>query len=78
LIAEVTGKIEENEVYYKLALIETPYEFYQILAWTRAQNKEKLEGDIVKMIESFKELPHSADELPESKLSDSVSIAPAW
>jgi hypothetical protein len=78
LIAEVTGKIEENEVYYKLALIETPYEFYQILAWTRAKNKENLEGDMIKMIESFKELPHPAEELPEPKLSDSVSIAPAW
>ncbi len=78
LIAEVTGKIEENEVYYKLALIETPYSFYQILAWTSAKNKEKVEGDIVKMIESFKELPHPAEELPEPKLSDSVSIAPAW
>lgn len=78
LIAEITGKIEENEVYYKLGLIETPYEFYQILVWTRAQNKEELQGDITKMIESFKELPHPEEELPTPKLSDSVVIAPAW
>lgn len=78
LIAEITGKIEENEVYYKLGLIETPYEFYQILVWTRAQNKEELQGDITKMIESFKELPHPEEELPAPKLSDSVVIAPAW
>ena len=78
LIAEITGKIEENEVYYKLGLIETPYEFYQILVWTRAQNKENLQEDITKMIESFQELPHPQEELPTPKLSDSVVIAPAW
>lgn len=78
LIAEVTGKIENNEVYYKLGLIETPYEFYQILIWTRASNKEELEPDIIKMIESFQELPHPEEELPTPKLSDSVTIAPAW
>jgi hypothetical protein len=78
LIAEITGKIEENEVYYKLGLIETPYEFYQILVWTRAQNKEELAPDITKMIESFQELPHPEEELPTTKLSDSVTIAPAW
>ena len=78
LIAEVTGKIENNEVYYKLGLIETPYEFYQILVWTKASNKEDLEHDIVKMIESFQELPHPAEELPDPKLSDSVNIIQAW
>jgi len=78
LIAEVTGKIENKEVYYKLGLIETPYEFYQILVWTRGQNKEELESDIIKMVESFQELPHSEDELPDSKLSDSVAINQNW
>ncbi|MCX6294557.1 MAG: hypothetical protein NTX97_00595 [Bacteroidetes bacterium] len=78
LIAEVTGKIENNDVYYKLALVETPYEFYQILIWTRAQNKKDLEPDIIKMIESFKELPHSEDELPAPKSKDSVVVTPAW
>lgn len=78
LIAEVTGKIEENEVYYKLGVIETPYEFYQILIWTRANNKEELEPDMVKMVESFKELPHPEEDLPTPKAQDSVSITPAW
>ncbi|CAN5427320.1 hypothetical protein BH10BAC1_BH10BAC1_09190 [soil metagenome] len=78
LIAEVTGKIENNEVYYKLGLIETPYEFYQILVWTRAQNKAALEEDIVKMMESFQELPHPQDELPDTKISDSVNIIQTW
>lgn len=78
LIAEVTGKLENNEVYYKLGLIETPYEFYQILVWTRASNKEELEPDFIKMLESFKELPHPAEELPEPKISDSVAIIQNW
>ncbi len=76
MIAEVTGKIENNEVYYKLGLIETPYEFYQILIWTRASNKENLESDMVRMVESFQELPHPQDELPDPKLDDSVSVTP--
>ena len=78
LIAEVTGKMENNDVYYKLGLIETPYEFYQILVWTRASNKAELEPDIVKMVESFQELPHSADELPDPKPNDSLKITQTW
>lgn len=78
LVAEITGKIEQNEVYYRLAVVESKFEFYQILVWTRAENKEKYQGDMIKMIESFKELPHPQEELPTPKLSDSVSITPAW
>lgn len=78
LLADVTGKIEQNEVYYKLALIESPFEFYQILIWTKAGNKEKTEGDMIKMIESFKELPHPKEELPAPKANDSLTIVPAW
>lgn len=78
LIADITGKLEDNEVYYKFAVIESPYEFYQIMTWTRASHREKLEKDMTKMIESFKELPHSPDELPTPKLSDSVSIEQNW
>ncbi|MDQ3047856.1 MAG: hypothetical protein M3R27_09940 [Bacteroidota bacterium] len=78
LVAEITGKIDKYDVYYRLGLIETPYEFYQILIWTRAQNKEQFEPDMIRMIESFKELPHPKEELPQPKLSDSVVIAPAW
>ncbi|MGQ0827516.1 MAG: hypothetical protein ACT4ON_03870 [Bacteroidota bacterium] len=78
LIAEITGKIEGAEVFYKLAVIESQYEFYQVLIWTRAEHKEKFEKDMITMIESFKELPHPKEELPEPKISDSVQIVPAW
>lgn len=77
LVADITGKLEDNEVYYKFAVVETPYEFYQILTWTRAAHREKLEKDMVKIIESFKELPHSADELPTPK-NDSLKIELNW
>lgn len=78
LIAEITGKIEQTDVYYKLGVVETPYQFYQLLVWTRAENKEKYEKDMIRIIESFKELPHPKDELPQPKISDSVSIVPAY
>lgn len=78
LVSDITGKLEENEVFYKFAVIESPFEFYQILTWTRASHREKMEKDMVKIIESFKELPHPADELPAPRLSDSVSIQQSW
>ncbi len=74
LVAEITGKIDQNNVYYKLGVIETPYAFYQILIWTLAENKEKLEPDMIKMIESFKELPIPKEKLPNLKLNDSILI----
>ncbi len=67
LIAEVTGMVDQTEVFYKLAVIETPFTFYQILVWTRAENKTKYEPDMMKIIESFKEMKLSKDELPVPK-----------
>ncbi|MBA3706642.1 MAG: hypothetical protein H0W84_12305 [Bacteroidetes bacterium] len=72
LVTEITGKLEQTDVYYKLAVIESPYEFYQVLIWTRAENKEKYENDMITMIESFKELTHPKEELPQAIKSDSV------
>lgn len=77
LTSEITGNIEGTDVYYKLAIVETKFSFYQILTWTRADRKEKYNGDMTKFIESFKELPHSKEELPQT-LNDSVKIVPAW
>lgn len=78
LIADVTGQIAETNVFYKMCIIETRFTFYQILIWTRADNKEKFEPDMITMIESFKELPLPKEELPQPKLSDSVKIVPTW
>lgn len=78
LTSEITGNIDGTDVYYKMAIVESKYSFYQILTWTRADRKEKYISDMTKFIESFKELPHPPEDLPQPKLSDSVSIVPAW
>lgn len=59
MVAEITGDINENPVYYKLAVIETTNSFYQILTWTSAGNKESFSKDIDQTIDSFKELVSS-------------------
>jgi len=79
LVTDITGNINGTDVFYKMGIVETPYAFYQILAWTRMENKEKYLADMVKIIESFKELPQPASELPEKKINpDSVSINLAY
>ena len=78
-ITEITGNVGGSDVYYRMGIIETPYAFYQILAWTRAENKEKYMADMIKTIESFKEIPQPASELPEPKINpDSVTIKLAY
>jgi hypothetical protein len=65
MISEINGKFDEIDTYYKLGVIETPYAFYQILTWTRADKKVEYESDMNDMIESFKELPQPESELPQ-------------
>lgn len=64
LVSEITGSVDGIDVYYKMEVVETPYAFYQILTWTRADKKEEFEPDMDTMIESFKELPQPETELP--------------
>ncbi|MBL7883908.1 MAG: hypothetical protein JNL69_07545 [Bacteroidia bacterium] len=79
LISEITGNVDGIDVYYRMAIIESPYSFYQVLLWTRADKKEKYLNDIIHTIESFKELAHSEDELPQPKINtDSVQIKLAY
>jgi len=73
LVSEITGNMEQTSVCYRLGVIETPYAFYQVLTWTSAENKDKYEADMMKLIHSFKELPQPATELPPSNFKkDSV------
>lgn len=74
LIAEITGMIDQTNVVYKMAVIETPVAFYQILVWCRAENKDKYEGDMLQIIESFKEMPMPKEEPLPPTLNDSVKI----
>lgn len=56
LITEITGNINDTDIYYKMAVIETPATFYQVLIWTRADRKAETEADMMKAIGSFREL----------------------
>lgn len=79
LISEITGDISGTEVYYRMAIIETPYAFYQILSWTKSENKETYINDMIKFIESFNELPQPDSELPQPSINpDSVRIELAY
>jgi hypothetical protein len=76
LVSEITGNVDGIDAYYRMGVIETPYAFYQILTWTRADNKEKYANDMKKMIESFKELPQPESELPQPRIQeDTVATA---
>ena len=76
LVSEIKGNLDGIDVYYKIGVIETPFAFYQILTWTRADNKDKYEGDMTRMIESFKELPQPDSELPQPRVpEDTVKTA---
>lgn len=78
LVSEITGNLDGIDVYYKMGVVETPYAFYQILTWTRADNKAKYETDMKRMIDSFKELPQPDSELPQPRVpivEDTVKTA---
>jgi hypothetical protein len=55
ILSTMTGFVNNKEVFYKLGIIETPDYFYQIIVWTRQDKKEKLVGEMQKIIESFRE-----------------------
>lgn len=56
LITEIEGEIDGVLIFYKLAVIETEKKFYQIVTWTKANQKETYEKDMLKIIESVKEI----------------------
>lgn len=55
LMSTIKGLVNNRLVFYKFAIIETPNYFYQIIIWTRDDKKEKLENEMQKIIESFRE-----------------------
>jgi hypothetical protein len=64
MVSEISGKFDGIDTYYKIGVVETPFAFYQILTWTRADKKEEFTPDMNAMIDSFKELPQPDSELP--------------
>jgi len=55
VMSTIKGVVNDHFVYYKLAIVETPGCFYQIVVWTRGDKKEKSENELQKIIESFRE-----------------------
>jgi hypothetical protein len=56
LIGAITGKFKEYDIYYKLTIVESASNFYQVLTWTLASNKKKYEKDMDTMLKSLKEI----------------------
>ena len=57
LIADILGKVGNEDVCYKFAVIETPHNYYQFIFWTLKEYKKKYEVDMDSVLYSFKELP---------------------
>ncbi len=53
------GTLENLPVVYQAAYIEGESHFYQIVSWTLQENKAKYQGEMQKIIESFKEMKSS-------------------
>ncbi len=58
-IVEVDGYMENQHIYWKFAFIEGKKQYYQIMAWTLADRKEKHEAAMQDMIASFRETSKS-------------------
>ncbi|MFC4740303.1 hypothetical protein ACFO3U_09895 [Flavobacterium ponti] len=55
-VFDLEGKVEEYDVYYKLAFLKSQKSYYQIMTWTLLDKKEDFEEKMDKMIYSFKEI----------------------
>lgn len=53
---EVTGKFGETGIFYLITIVESESHFYQILTWTIDGNKSRYEKDMLKMVDSFKQI----------------------
>lgn len=56
LTAEITGEVNGSQAYYKLAVIETESDFYQLLVWTRADKKDEHSQEMEKILGTFKNI----------------------
>jgi hypothetical protein len=56
LVTDVTGKTASEDIYYKIAVIETPNAFYQVLTWTQGAKRKEMEPEMEKIVNSFREL----------------------
>lgn len=54
-ISDISGKVNNFPVGYRLAVVETENRFYQILSWTHADNKDAYSSDFDHLLESLRE-----------------------
>lgn len=55
-MVDVTGKAETESIYYKLAIIETPSAFYQVLLWTASDQRQSMQPEMEEIARSVKEI----------------------
>ncbi|WP_294824792.1 hypothetical protein [uncultured Flavobacterium sp.] len=58
-VLNVEGPVEGQDIYWKFAFVEGKKKYYQIMAWTLANRREKHEKAMEEMIASFKETSKS-------------------
>lgn len=56
LVSDIQGEINNESIYYKFAVIETPKNYYQVIAWMLLEDKEKYAAQIDTLLTSFKEI----------------------
>jgi hypothetical protein len=56
LLGTITGQFNGYDIFYRLCIVESKDNFYQVLSWTLASNKKTYGKDIDKMLKSLKEL----------------------
>lgn len=56
LVSTITGKADSTEIFYKVAVIESPTHFYQLLTWTTGSRRATNEPSMEAMVNSFSEV----------------------
>ena len=57
-LTTIEGRMEDIPIYYAFGAYEGKNTYYQIIAWTLAESKEKYKDNMQQILNSFKELEH--------------------
>jgi hypothetical protein len=53
--AQISGHIDNLDLFYLVTIVESPTHFYNIISWTVAENKNQLINDFKRIASSLKE-----------------------
>jgi hypothetical protein len=56
LQTEVVGSFKNLQVFYLVTVLESNSHYYQILTWTLDNNRQKIEPEMRKILDSFKQI----------------------